>query len=531
MTETGLLLLSWWLTAWVHGGLMLLLVYLGERLALLKAPSLREAAWRLALLAPLLTASVQTLIVDHPWAGRVVLAVSSDSQAAAPELRPDSPSSGGRLQQASAAMSTGAGGPSDVATGSELDSTEQALRTPSARSWGAASVAASVGWIWSLFALLMLLRMGWQWRREHRRSGLLADLDEADVVAETRALQRLAGLPPIRLALDPELASPVSLPPALICLPPWALSQLHGAQRRAMLAHEVAHLRRRDSYWQCACVLVSQVLPQPLGALARRRLAELAEFACDAWAAQRSGGGRALAESLAACAAYGYAGRKPSIFAAAMAEPRSILIERVYRLTKEQAMGFEPLSVVRQSALVLALLAACVALPGVGLRDAIAAPALSEVPEPPPPPTAPKPPAPPAVPATPIAPVAQIPEPPTPPAPPVAPAPPAPPVVGAVALSKAPTPPTPPTPPSAPVAPAAPTPPAGRAPEAPEAPVAPVAPVAPAAPVAPTAPAPPSEDRVKVRASQVSALPALRKLIEPDIFESHFITDPVGEDC
>ena len=147
MTETGLLLLSWWLTAWVHGGLMLLLVYLGERLALLKAPSLREAAWRLALLAPLLTASVQTLIVDHPWAGRVLLAVSSDSQAPAPELRPDSPSSGGRLQQASAAMSTGAGGPSDVATGSELDSTEQALRTPSARSWGAASVAESVAWI------------------------------------------------------------------------------------------------------------------------------------------------------------------------------------------------------------------------------------------------------------------------------------------------------------------------------------------------------------------------------------------------
>ncbi len=528
MTETGLLLLSWWLTAWVHGGLMLLLVFLGERFALLQSPALREAAWRMALLAPLLTASVQALVVDHPWAGRVVLAVSSDSQSPARELRPDSPWSGGLSQQVIAPLSASAGEPFDVTSGVQRDSTEQALRTPSARSWAAASVAASVAWIWSLFALLMLLRLSWQWRREHRRSALLADVDEAGMVAETRALQRLAGLPSIRLALDPELASPVSLPPALICLPPWALSQLQADQRRAMLAHEIAHLRRRDSYWQCACALVSQVLPQPLGALARRRLSELAEYACDAWAAQRSGGGRALAESLAVCAEYGYAGRKLSMFAAAMAQPRSILIERVYRLTQEQAMGFEPLSVVRQSALVMALLAACVALPGVGLSDAIAAPALSEVPEPPAPPAAPTPPAPPAVPVTPIAPEVQIPEPPAPPAPPAAPAPPAPPAVGTVKLSKAPTPPTPPAVPAAPSAPAPPTPPAARAPEAP---VAPVAPAAPIAPVAPTAPAAPSERRVDIRRNQVSALPPLRKLIEPDIFESHFITDPVGEDC
>ena len=55
MIEIGLKLLSWCATAWVHATLMLLGVYLLERGGCLRAPALREALWRLALLAPFLT--------------------------------------------------------------------------------------------------------------------------------------------------------------------------------------------------------------------------------------------------------------------------------------------------------------------------------------------------------------------------------------------------------------------------------------------------------------------------------------------
>jgi hypothetical protein len=36
---------------------------------------------------------------------------------------------------------------------------------------------------------------------------------------------------------------------------------------------------------------------------------------------------------------------------------------------------------------------------------------------------------------------------------------------------------------------------------------------------------------LEVRQQAVSTAPQLRKLMEPDIFESHFITDAVGEGC
>jgi beta-lactamase regulating signal transducer with metallopeptidase domain len=532
MTETGLLLLAWWLTAWVHGCLMLLLVYLGERLTLFKAPSLREAAWRLALLAPLLTASVQMLAVDHPWAGRMALAVSSDLPSSSGQVVASAPLPHARSAQSVVTLSAETGRASispGVNQGSPTD--RSGVAAPLIETRGAATVAAGLGWIWSSLALLLLFRLGWIWRLEHQRVAQLADVGDAEIVAEKQALERLAGLPSVGLVLDPHLASPVALPHGLICLPPWALTRLQPAQRRAMLAHEMAHLRRRDCYWQCAAVLATQLLPRPLGTLARRRLAELAEFACDGWAAQYSGSGRALAESLALCAEFGFAGRQPSILAAAMAQPHSILIERVHRLTKEHAMGFEPLSVVRQSALAMALLAACFALPGVGLTEAIAAPLIADAPEPPTPPAAPRPPVAPAAPKAPIAPAIKVPEAPTPPAPPAAPVAPVPPEVSATRLLKAPT---PPTPPAAPVAPTLPTPPAGRVSEAPDAPVAPTAPVAPVAPTAPPPPPPPpppSEDRLEARQRAVSTAPQLRKLMEPDIFESHFITDAVGDDC
>jgi beta-lactamase regulating signal transducer with metallopeptidase domain len=446
MIEVGLKLLSWWATAWVHAALMLLIVYLIERGGYLRAPALREAAWRLALLAPLLTATVQTAWVEQPWAGRPTLSLAAAEEA----TRLPAQAAG---LDSSRRMLAGLEYQSAAPLGAQIVAADDWLPT-------LPTVLAFIGWAWMLFAIAASGRLLWHWHRERRRVLNLPAVAAEAVSTEALSLFKSAGLDTLSLRRDANSASPAALSPATICLPPWALQQLGPQQRQAMLAHEIAHLQRRDPDWRLACALRACVLWVPLTAIARRRLDELAEHACDAWSARNTGNGRALAEALAVCAEFGYNGREVSAFAAPMAQPRSALVERVQRLIEEQPMQFERLSTLRRVLLSSALLAGVVALPGLTIVDsALAGIVLSEKEPPPPPPPPPAPPAPPAPPLSvqaPAPPVAPLP-PPAPPQParPTAavrvvadppPAPPEPPVAPA-----APAPPVPPTPPSAPV--------------------------------------------------------------------------------
>src|SRR5262249_38133273 len=139
-----------------------------------------------------------------------------------------------------------------------------------------------------------------------------------------------------RVVLSQERGSPMALAPDLLCLPRWSVDELDARQRRAMLAHEVAHFRRRDPLWQLAYQAYSYALFfQPLHRLALRRLDQLAELACDDWA-RDAVDGRALAECLAACAER-VVSNGPTL-ALAMARPRSPLIQRIQNLLEDAPM-------------------------------------------------------------------------------------------------------------------------------------------------------------------------------------------------
>ena len=83
-----------------------------------------------------------------------------------------------------------------------------------------------------------------------------------------------------------------------IVLPAGIERELSQAELKALLAHEVAHLVRRDPWWLwlgevlCTCLAF-----QPLNFLARRRWQQAAEMLCDDWAVER----QVSATSLASC--------------------------------------------------------------------------------------------------------------------------------------------------------------------------------------------------------------------------------------
>src|SRR5256714_3324572 len=99
------------------------------------------------------------------------------------------------------------------------------------------------------------------------------------------------------------ISSPVALGLSEICVPELALSELGAEQQRSMLAHELAHLARRDSLWLAGASLIERCFFfQPLNRLARRELETTAEYLSDEWAMRKTGSAVSLAKCLATVA-------------------------------------------------------------------------------------------------------------------------------------------------------------------------------------------------------------------------------------
>jgi beta-lactamase regulating signal transducer with metallopeptidase domain len=169
-------------------------------------------------------------------------------------------------------------------------------------------------------------------RRPVRDAELLALLDE---------LRAATGFTrPVRLSTSTTCPSPLALGTGEICVPAWFAADLGPLERRSVLAHELAHLARRDPLWQTAALALARALFfQPLNAFARRRLAEIAEYACDDSAVKQTGTPLGMLRSLAAAAERLPPAGYRSVGAAAMVRSGSPLAARVERLA---SAGHEP---------------------------------------------------------------------------------------------------------------------------------------------------------------------------------------------
>jgi hypothetical protein len=224
------------------------------------------------------------------------------------------------------------------------------------------------------------------------------ELESGDEVLALARLAARAGLArPVRLLVAPRLAAPLSTGwrSLRICLPPRALEELSREELEAVLAHEVAHLARRDPPWLFLLWLVESVcFFQPLNRLARRELSASFELSADAWAARATGDRLALAACLARIAGWivgAPAPRAQRALGAAMADtldldrPRSRLGERILRLLDPSELARDdrpgraelPLGLVLLGALSLAVPGAAAVLPAPQPQE----PQLAEVPK------------------------------------------------------------------------------------------------------------------------------------------------------
>ena len=159
------------------------------------------------------------------------------------------------------------------------------------------------------------------------------------------------------LALD-GIAGPFAAGRRTVVLPRRSLVELNPTQVRAVVAHELGHLRRRDPLWQWTARLLENALFfQPLNRLCRRGLEEAAEWASDDLARLSLGSGRPLAESIAAVSRWAVeAGPSP-----ALSRRPGMVTDRVARLLGPAPQAEPPMFSLRLGVVALVVLAALLA--------------------------------------------------------------------------------------------------------------------------------------------------------------------------
>lgn len=362
----ALVVAAWLLTYLLHSTILLGGAWTLSATRVVKSPVVKDVLWKVCLVGGLVTATVQATWPAQPFSRQIRLpevaaaqlspggsAVAAPASRAAAPVRASFSGSGVAARQSVARAAAPMPASADPAP-----STPHPAPSPS---WPLILLGA-----WALGAASLLVRLFIRRRRFCHRLGDRRVLTDGPLVEMLESLSRAAGLRRrVQLSVSAELSGPVAMGSSEICLPERVLSSLAPAEQRAVLAHELGHLVRRDPAWLATSVAIESVLFfQPLNRVARRRIQEAAEYLCDDWAVRQTGGSLTLAKCLAEVASWMQASRR-AVPVSGMAENRSHLVARVQRLLN----GAEPRAVrgLRLAVPVAALALASVAFTAPGV--------------------------------------------------------------------------------------------------------------------------------------------------------------------
>lgn len=294
---------GWLLTYLVHSTVILCAVWLIASRRMV-SDTVREILWKSALVGGIVTATIQTAVTREPLGGQLRLAPRTRAPEA-PELRVVV-----RTDVADAAPRLFVTQPMDEGRGRGRGTR---WTNPLVVFW---LVTAGTGLLW--------LTLGHA--RTLRALGSRTPLDGTPIGHRLRGLLARARVDRrVELTCSSAIASPVALPGDEVCLPRRALLELQPEEQDAILAHEVAHLVRRDPQWLVLARAIEMVFFfQPLNRLARRRMQEVAEYLCDDWAVARTSRPVMLAKCLAAVAEW--VGRAPRMTTPRL-HPMSAMVE------------------------------------------------------------------------------------------------------------------------------------------------------------------------------------------------------------
>ncbi|MEA2601224.1 MAG: hypothetical protein QOF89_2216 [Acidobacteriota bacterium] len=343
---------AWLLTYLLHSTLLLGLAWLASKPLARWSVAAEEAVWKIALIGALLTASLQLAAGWEPAAGRWRLAQAPQALPPVAEavVAPPAPA---REVAPPAVPFRFVPRPARVSAPVAV----QEAPVPASFSFHPSMPSIVLG-LWALGAAVLLGAYGRSYLKIQRRLRTRPRVVGGHVLNQLRDLSIEVGLDrPVRLSCSSRVPVPLALGlrEPEICLPPRALAGLTEEQQQGMLAHELAHLVRRDPIWLVVChVLAGVFFFQPLNWVARRRLREISEMLSDEWAVGFTGRPLSLAGCLAEVAGWSVGVRPLPL--PGMADRPSSLAKRIRRLLDETRSPEHPARRVWLGAAMVALL-------------------------------------------------------------------------------------------------------------------------------------------------------------------------------
>jgi beta-lactamase regulating signal transducer with metallopeptidase domain/HEAT repeat protein len=338
---------SWLLTYWLQSTLLLGTAWFVGRLLHGRTVA-SETVWRVTLLGSIVAPLLVVAGVVRPVTGRIGVAefwplgeMAGRSALTAQPVRFDSSEEAWRGVPPTTATARRGSPSTNASTSTETSPSASVIIDSTARSrnltawtWTAALLGA-----WNIAAGMLL---AWHFVRRRRLFTLLSPrevVSDAEIVRLFAELCAAAGLRrDVLLTSSPACPVPMTLTSSEICVPARFIDALDSEQQRGALAHEVAHVARRDPLWLTVDAIIGSLFFfQPLNVVARRALREHAEWQCDDWAV-RQGSALGLARCLADVA--GWLRPFPrSLLAVSipMAVHRSDLVQRVERLLADRS--------------------------------------------------------------------------------------------------------------------------------------------------------------------------------------------------
>ncbi|MDX1644730.1 MAG: M56 family metallopeptidase [Thermoanaerobaculia bacterium] len=288
---------AWLSTYLLHSSVLLVPTLLLTRLLRSRHLALQESLLRIAVVGGLLTASLQAGLGWESAAGTIAYPASSAPPATISETTVEMPFvATGEARAASSRRS------------------ESAASLPVPTSDRVAAVSEQIPWlalavlVWGIGAALLGARLVLLAVSLSRRLRYRTDIERGSLF---RLFWRLLASADVdrrtRLTRSGRLTVPIAfgLVRREICLLDRVVDELPHDQQGTVLAHELAHLERRDPLQLLIVRLIESVFfVQPLNRLARRRLQEVAEYRCDDWAARHTGRPDTLARCLTEVASW-----------------------------------------------------------------------------------------------------------------------------------------------------------------------------------------------------------------------------------
>jgi HEAT repeat protein/beta-lactamase regulating signal transducer with metallopeptidase domain len=329
--------LSWLLTYAIHSTI-LLAVAAAIAWRLSDQHAWLDAIWKAALIGPLVTASLNldAMPIGGRWEMQTVTGVTGTLEVAHEQTPDTAKQSATRVEPAT---STPLPGGSVSAQPVEPEHRGFSMWQRVTGAWPSIAVM-----MWLSIAAVGLGRYGVRLIRFYRAVGAGPAVTAPDLLQVLDVLTEPIRQRRIKLTTSHISVVPLALAGGHIVLPERFHEDLDGDQQRAAVAHELAHLIRRDPVWRIVAAIVEHAFFfQPLNRLARSRITESAEFLCDQWAVQHTGAPVALAKCLSQVASWASPkNEEGAVGVNAMARSDSAMVRRVTRILNEPATVARP---------------------------------------------------------------------------------------------------------------------------------------------------------------------------------------------